>query len=64
MRRGRYPELVNPYEETIKRLEYELYEARRAIISLMPEEVQKILGSYSSCESHADTYSWGGHVAE
>ena len=55
----RYLETVNPYETEIRRLQDELYHARYAIISLMPEETEKILTSYYySCKSRQETYRW------
>jgi hypothetical protein len=64
MRRPRYQELVSPQEETIKRIKEELYEARRIIINLMPEEAQTVLNSYSSCASRKETYGWQYNTAE
>ena len=54
----RYIETANPYEEKIRRLQDELYQARYTIISLMSEGIEKILTSYYSCESREATYQW------
>ncbi len=56
--------MLNPYEQTIRGLREELYEARRAIIALMPEGVQAILQSYYSCTSRQDGYRWEGEAAD
>jgi len=58
MRRRNYPELINPYEETIARLRTKLSEARLVIIDLMPEEAQEILRSFHNCESREERNNW------
>jgi len=45
-------------EERIRRLEEELYCARRDIIDLMSPEVTKLLTSYYSCNSEREYYEW------
>jgi len=59
----RYIETVNPFEAEIRCLQDELYDARYTIISLMPEEVEKILKSYYSCKSTEETYRWADIAA-
>ena len=59
-----YPHMINPYEQTIQRLQDELSKARRTIIEVMPEEVQNILTSYYSCTSREDGYRWEGETAD
>jgi hypothetical protein len=59
----RYIETVNPYEAEIRRLQDELSHARYTIISLMPEEIEKILTSYYSCKSRQETYGWADIAA-
>jgi hypothetical protein len=54
----------NPYKDAIRRLKAELDEARSTILALMPEETQRLLESYPSCESRQQTYSWQKSVAE
>ena len=46
------------FEEIVKGLEDELYQARRAILSLMPEKVQETLDSYYLCEIQEETRRW------
>jgi hypothetical protein len=60
----RYPEWNNPAEDAIRRLKSDLYEARTTIIELMPEDIQRLLTSYYSCESRQQTYGWAESVAD
>lgn len=55
MARFRYP--VSP-EDRIRRLEADLYEARRTILDLMPEPIRDTLSGYYGCKSRQDTYAW------
>lgn len=45
-------------EELMSRLQDQLDRASRSIISLMTEEVQKILWGYVDCESQSDAHRW------
>jgi hypothetical protein len=64
MTRARYAEWSNPYDDIIRRLKADLYEARSAIVHLMPENTRKLLTSYFSCESRQQTYAWEQSVAD
>ncbi|MEX2494822.1 MAG: hypothetical protein WD448_01970 [Woeseia sp.] len=41
----------------------ELYRARRAILDLMPHDLEELLTSYYQCESSSETYRWPDNVA-
>ncbi len=49
-------------ESRINQLEWKLYRARDAILSMATEEVQQILRSYSSCVSRNDANQWNSSV--
>jgi len=51
-------------DERIRRLEADLYEARRDIVHLAPEEFHSLLTSYYSCSTRAEGYAWKDLVAE
>jgi len=62
-RRTTYFEYINPYEEKIKDLQNELDDTRYTVISLMPEEVKKVLRSYYSCD-RKETHLWSDRTAK
>jgi hypothetical protein len=47
-------------DERVRRLEEELFFARRTIIELMPDDMQRLLKSYYGCKSREDR--WGGNT--
>ncbi|GAB7540985.1 hypothetical protein [Cupriavidus sp. 8B] len=51
-------------EAEIRQLKSDLYVARRAIIGLMPYEVDQLLHGYYSCESREATRVWMNDVVE
>jgi hypothetical protein len=60
----RYTDWSNPYDDIIRRLKADLYEARTAIVRLMAEDTQRLLTSYFSCESRQQTDAWEQSVAD
>lgn len=64
MKRSHYPTLSNPLEERVKKLEDDLFLARRSILSLMPESLHTSLNSYYSIKSREDSYRWKDDVAQ
>jgi len=52
-------------EDTIKRLENELWTARQTILEILPAELHMLLlNSYSGCKSREETCRWENMVAE
>lgn len=51
-------------DETIRRLESDLYMARLDIVRLAPEQFQSLLESFYSCASRTDAYQWQREVAD
>lgn len=49
-------------ERRIQQLENNLYEARQAIINLMPGPIYEVLTDYIGCKSRQDTYSWKRNI--
>jgi hypothetical protein len=58
MSKTRYFEADSQCEEITRRLEEDLYLARRTIIQLMPDNVQEIMNAYYSCRSRQELYRW------
>ncbi len=54
----------NSSEDAIRRLESELYEARRTVLSLLPEPIEKLLSGYYSCNVRQESYRWERDVAD
>lgn len=54
----------DPRDERIRRLEEELWTARRAIIDLMPDGTRRVLTSYYHCGSRSETYKWEHDAVE
>jgi hypothetical protein len=55
---------ISEYDGEIRRLKDDLYQARRAIICLMPEPVQEILGTYYRCTSRMELHQWESNVID
>jgi len=51
-------------DETIRRLESDLYMARLEIVRLAPEQFQSVLESFHSCASRTEAYQWRDEVAD
>ncbi|WP_431107551.1 hypothetical protein [Variovorax paradoxus] len=51
-------------EELIRRLKDELFEARHAVIELMPPAVRSVLDSHYRCVTAEDTYTWFEDVVD
>lgn len=60
----RFDDIRSPRDDELRRLKDELFLARHAIVSLMPEDLQLILMSFWQCESRQDTYGWMYRAAE
>lgn len=54
----RLPPSKSPYDETIRELKSDLYDARRTVIDLMPEDFKRIVDDYYTCESRSDLSEW------
>lgn len=57
----------NPFEQhdrEVKRLKDELYEARSALVGLMPHEARIILWSYLNIQTAEEWYRWPDETAE
>jgi hypothetical protein len=52
------------YDAEIRRLKDDLYEAREAIVRLMPEPIQEILGSYYRCTCRVEVHQWKSAVID
>lgn len=55
---------MGPWEDRIKQIEQKLDAARRAIISLMPEDVETLLLSYIEAETRDDFRRWEHDVSD
>lgn len=64
MRGTTYFEADLQYEAKIRRLEDDLYFARRTIIQLMTDNVQEIMNGCYSCRSRQELYRWEREAAE
>lgn len=53
-----------PSEQAIVLLKEELDSARRTILDLMPERIQKLLSSYTSCTSSEEAWGWKTRVTD
>lgn len=51
-------------QDQIRKLEEDVYRLRRSIIDLMPENLEKLLGSYYSAKSKSERYQWVDQVAD
>jgi hypothetical protein len=51
-------------DERIRRLEEDLYEARCAVVSLLPEPIQAIAESYHKCKSRSEADQWKERLVE
>ena len=51
-------------EDRTRRLEEELWQARRNIIALMPDHVEHLLLGYHGCRSRSDYYRWQRDVID
>lgn len=58
-----YPSF-DSYDSPIRRLETDLYRARRTIIELMPERIRELLDSFYGCDSREASYRWQHEVVE
>ncbi len=48
----------NFLKQEIKQLREDLYESRRAIIDILPDEISELLREYSQCHCYKDLVSW------
>ncbi len=66
MRRTGPQHLQRPEDERVRRLEGELYLARRDIVELMPDAIAGLMRDYHGCRTREDHYAWekrGGEAA-
>lgn len=48
----------------VRRLKRELWEARQALVHLMPEHLQSVLENYFRCETKQESYGWRHRAAD
>jgi hypothetical protein len=58
----RASESANFYLQEIRRLENDLEDARKAILQMLPDELDCLLKSYTHCESRSETYEWSRDI--
>lgn len=66
MPRRRLPAYSGPHplENEVREIQSELWNARRTIIELVPEQFSALLRSYSECQSTGDFYRWRDRIVE
>lgn len=64
MRRGVFLDLHEQQNETMRRLQDELYRARRDIVDLMPENIARLMQGYHQCKTRHDHHAWEQSVVE
>lgn len=60
---ARRPRIPLPHEATIRRLEEDLFMARRTIVELMPEQFQRVLDSFRGDDRTA-VWEWAEKAAD
>ncbi len=51
-------------DDRCRRLEDELYETRRAVLKLLPEEVRKVAEGFHACKTRGDAHAWETRLLE
>jgi len=64
MRRAVFSNLYERGNEEVRRLQDELYRARRDIVDLMPDDIARLMHGYHDCKTRHDHHAWEQSVVE